>query len=355
MTMANPTIEDICHRYFIRYSRLDGAIPYAFSGAQGNQLIVFIDLYGLYRTIYSRSFRTQITDYVSFTSEMVNICAHYRAYFKKRGIKTKIFLISSFNTPSCIKAMIPEYNKTMDDKRSNKIISEMMDFNFNLLEILCPYLPDIFFLKTEFESSVLMYEIINREKKPALIISTDLYPIQLCTELPNVAYMWPAWIRNEKGETEDISPICPPIGHSEQNLSFTYIIRRKSGKSMSERARGVVIASNYMLLGALNQFKERDLVPQLLNSSTAAKIINETPGGLNNKLFPSDLADKIDPELFDIIQRRFNALDIGYQLGIFNNSIEYHSLHYENLSDPDAVNLINSKYFRKNPLDLLRL
>lgn len=357
MSAGAPTIEDICRRYYIRYSRLKGAIPYAFANNDPREGInIFIDLYGLYHTIYSRTFRTQITDYVSFTSQMVNLCSHYRGFFKYIGVPTKIFLISSFNTPSYIKNFLPEYNKTMDEKRNNKLISEMMNFNFELLDILCPYLPDIFFLQTEFESTVLMYEIMNREVRPNLIISTDLYPLQLCTVVPNTAFMTPIWIRNENGETEDISPICPPYSHPEHELSFTYTIRRKSGKTFSEGMRGSVIASNYVLLQALNQCKDRDL-PILYNSRTAAKMINEVPGMEGQKVFPQDLQYLFEgnKETFDLILRRFRALDFGFQNVIFKESLEYKTLHYENLSDPDAVNLINSKYFQNNPLDLLRL
>jgi len=358
MSAGAPTIEDICRRYYIRYSRLKGAIPYAFANNDPREGInIFIDLYGLYHTIYSRTFRTQITDYVSFTSQMVNLCSHYRGFFKYIGVPTKIFLISSFNTPSYIKnSLIPEYNKTMDEKRNNKLISEMMNFNFELLDILCPYLPDIFFLQTEFESTVLMYEIMNREVRPNLIISTDLYPLQLCTVVPNTAFITPIWIRNENGETEDISPICPPCGHPEHELSFTYIIRRKNGKTLSEGMRGSVIASNYVLLQALNQCKDRD-IPVLYNSRTAAKMINEVPGMEGQKIFPQDLKYLFEgnEETFDLILRRFRALDFGFQNVIFRESLECKTLHYENLSDPDAVNLINSKYFQNNPLDLLRL
>ena len=253
----------------------------------------------------------------------------------------------------------------MDEKRSNKVISDMMDFNLQLLGIISPYLPDIFFLKTEFESSVLMYEIMNREGDiPSLILTTDLYPLQLCTMKDNVALLWPRWSRSENGVTEDISAICPPRGHFEHEKSFAYIIQRTNGKTTSDTIRGAVIPSNFMLLEAMNQFKDRDL-KVLLNVKVASKLINETPGGLETKLFPQDIFNRLkveeaagyhlDQSIFDRIQNRFKALNLDFQHMLFTNSVEYAALHYENLSDPDALNMINSKYFANNPLDLLRL
>lgn len=362
---TNPSVESIISRYFVRYNRLSGAIPYAFSDVNSNVLNIYVDLYGLFRTIYSRSYRTNVTDYVAFTSSIVSLCAHYRTFFKSRGVHTKIFLISSFNTPSFVKAELPEYNITMDDKRSNKVISDMMDFNLGLLDILCPYLPDIFFLKTEFESAVLMYEIMNREGNiPSLILTTDLYPLQLCTMKDNVALLWPRWSRAENGMVEDISAICPPRGHFEHEKSFAYIIQRTNGKTTSDTIRGAVIPSNFMLLEAMNQFKDRDL-KVLLNVKIASKLINETPGGLETKLYPQDIFNRLkaeeaagyhlDTTIFDKIQERFRALDLSFQHNIFKQNIECVTFHYENLSDPDALNLINSKYFANNPLDLLRL
>ena len=110
-----------------------------------------------------------------------------------------------------------------------------------------------------------------------------------------------------------------------------------------------------MLLEALNQCKERDL-PIIFNVSRASKIINETPGGTISKLYPADIANSLGESVdrFEEIQNRFRALDLGFQYNIFRESLEYKTLHYENLSDPDALNLINAKYFNNN-LDLLRL
>lgn len=357
---SNPTVESIIYRYFIKYNRLSGAIPYAFQDNNSNVLNIYIDLYGMYRTIYSRSFRTTITDYTSFTSTVVNMCAHYREFFKRIGVWTKIFIISSFNTPISTVEVIPDYNHTMLEKEKNSVISDMMNFNFELLRILSPYLPDIFFLETQFESSALMYELMTRESGPNLIISTDLYPLQLCTLFDNTAYIWPMKIFNSNNEYEDISPICPPRSHSEHNISYAYINRRKHGKTTSEQLEGSVTASNYVLLQALNQFKERDL-KLLLNSRIATRVINETPGALEYKLRPMDIANSLekfiatDPNFMVTLNNRYNALNVEYQHILYTNSVECSTLHYENLSDPDALNLINDKYFKNNPLDIFRI
>jgi hypothetical protein len=97
-----------------------------------------------------------------------------------------------------------------------------------------------------------------------------------------------------------------------------------------------------------------------MNSSKATKIIVETPGGTDTKLFIRDICSHelmkgIGEERIIEFENRYNALDVGVQSNLFNASIEYNTLKYENLNDPDAINLINSKYFTNNPLDLFRL
>lgn len=352
-------IEDILIRYFVKYDTLDSLISYAFEGSNENSLNIFIDLYGLYHTIYSRNFRTNIIDYTSFTSSIINMCVHYRSYFRGLGVHTKIFLISSFNLPKTTLENIPYYNKTMTEKIKNNIVSDAMDLNLNLLELLCPYLPDIFFIKTDFESAVIMNEIIDRERTsenkciPALIVSTDIYPIQLCAIKENVSYIWP-----RKIHAEDISLICPNFRHSEFINNFWSIITHKIGNSMSTEKVRCISPSNLMLLLALNHFKDRDL-PVIVNMTKAKRIISEVIGFNSMKLTMQSLFDmnpKIHDELdFPTVNYRYLALDIPYQSLVFKESVENTTLHYENLQDPGAVRMINDQYFTNNPIDILRI
>lgn len=368
---TNPSVEDIVIRYMTRYERLDQAISYAFAGYENaRQLNIYIDLFGLFRTIISKSYRTQIKDYNALTSGVIGICAHYRNYFNRIGVSTKIFIISSFNIPSVVRAFLPEYNKSMIEKLGNKVILDMVTFNLDILELLCPYLPDIHFIKTEYESSVLMYEIMKREGEsiPSLIISSDLYPLQLTNKLPNVAYLWPrksyGTFKSRGVDTDpqyekeviDVSPICPPKSHPEYQKSFTYVITRKLGKNASETNRGYVNASNQVLLQALNNFPERDLKTKI-SINKASKIINEVASIDNQTIYPEDIKDIIESNNLDFkeISNRYKALDVNYQHLWFQDSIEYANLHYDNLQDPDALNMINTKFFKNNPLDLYRL
>ena len=60
----------------------------------------------------------------------------------------------------------------------------MIQFNIDLLNLMCKYLPDIYFIKGTFETGVIMYDLILRNEKkshsiPHLILTKDIYNYQL--------------------------------------------------------------------------------------------------------------------------------------------------------------------------------
>ena len=89
-------LEVFITKYFVKYNRLDQIIPYAFANSRATSIDLFIDLYGIYKGIFSRNYVTRISDYTSFTSTLINMCCHYRTYFKLLGVTTKIFIVPSF-------------------------------------------------------------------------------------------------------------------------------------------------------------------------------------------------------------------------------------------------------------------
>lgn len=355
--MYTVSVEQLVMRYFVKYNRLDELIPKVFYQSKAKSVNIYIDLYGLYKTILSRSYRTDITDYTSFIVSIVNMCAHYRGYFKSLRVSTKFFIISSFNIPEINSKFSASYNKIMYDKLRNEPVKEMININISLLEVLCPYLPDIHFLKTEFESTVLMKHLILLEKSkgnnnPNIILSTDIYPMQLCS-LENTVFLKP-----RKTNNGDMSLMTYPIESEMHEDSFWRIVCLERENLTSDKNKVLVSSSNYMLLMALTRFPERNF-KSLINFNTANKLLGDMIGKspirysltaiyYNNE----DLYTKYP---IDMIESRFNCLDADYQTLFFNESIEPSIIQYENLNDPDAVRLINDKYFSNNPIDIFKL
>lgn len=358
MSQNNVPVEYLITRYFVRYQQLDSMIPVVFKGSKANVVNIYIDLYGIYKTIFSRTYRTDISDYTSFTVTLINMCSHYRSYFKGIGVYANIFLISSYNVPELSKKFIANYNKTFSDKLKNTAVKEMVELNTQLLEILCPYLPNIHFLSTKFESTVLINKIIQLEiekgnSNPNIIISSDIYPMQLCSEYDNTVFLKP-----KKYQGVDNSLITFPRDHEFHKNSFWSIICKDRDNLMSDENRITISTRNYMLLMALNRFPERNFEAKL-NIHVANRYISNIVGNEPIKL-SVDMLYESQPDLFNKVPQtqidsRYKTLDISYQSLLFEEDIESKVLHYENLNDPDAVQMINSQYFEKNPIDLFRL
>lgn len=355
--MYTVSVEQLVMRYFVKYTRLDELVPKVFQNSNAKSVNIYIDLYGLYKTLLSRTYRTDISDYTAFIVSIVNMCAHYRGYFKSLRVSTKFFIISSFNVPEMNSKFVASYNKTMYDKLKNQPVKEMIDININLLEVLCPYLPDIHFLKTEFESTVLMNYLIAREKgignnNPNIIISTDIYPMQLCC-LENTVFLKP-----RKTNNGDMSLMTYPFGHNMHEDSFWRIVCLERENLASDKNKVMISSSNYMLLMALTRFPERNL-KSIVNFTVANKLLGQIIEKSTTRYNISTIFNA-DKDLYsrypkELLDSRFKCLDMGYQSILFSESLEPHVIQYENLNDPDAVRLINDKYFSNNPIDIFKL
>lgn len=351
-------VEYIVARYFVKYNRLDNLISFAFKGSDATHVNLYIDLYGLYFTLMSRNYHTDMSNYISMTTSIVNMCAHYRGYFKRIGVSTTIFLVSSYNIPSQTLQFIPTYNRTFQDKLKSKALREMIELNIELLSIICPYLPDIHFIKTDFESAVMINHLIKNEglhgnEDPNIIISSDLYPIQLVNDFKDTVFLRP--LKSPEG---DASVITLPRGSEGFEEMFWAVVTRSRSKIGLIQERPDVYAANFVFLEALNSFPERNL-KVLLNITTAKKYMNQVTNGTDIHV-TLDMLYELNSELatrcpIASVKPRVNALDVHYQSMLFAESLEPKVLHYENLNDPGAVQLINSKYFANDPIDLLRL
>lgn len=351
--------EYIVARYFVKYNRLEELVSESFYGSKATNLNIYIDLYGLYKTLFSRSYRTDISDYTAFIVTVVNMCAHYRGFFRSKRVETKFFIISSYNIPEVNRKFVAEYNKTMVQKLSNQQVKEMVEINTELLDVLCPYLPDIHFFHTEYESSVLMEYIIRKEcneygnTSPNIIISSDIYPMQLCTIFPNTVFLRP---RKSKGK--DYSMITLPYGHRMFQESFWRIVCLEREGLTNNRNTVSISPANYMLLMALTRFPERDF-KSIINFTMANQIIYNIIGD-SEQPFNVDALYEADDTLYnrfpkETLNSRYKCLALQYQSSLFEESIEAKTFHYENLQDPNAVQMINDRYFANNPIDVFKL
>jgi hypothetical protein len=117
---------------------------------------------------------------------------------------------------------------------------------------------------------------------------------------------------------------------------------------------------NFTLFSALTRFPEREIYQLMRNSTDAIKIIEHIVGSEDIHAFPSQLCGNSEiaksyPVPISLVESRYKSLDIKFMLPFYQEDIESKEMKFENLVDNGTINMINSKYFSKNPIDTMRL
>ena len=203
----------IIYGSYVKINRLQRIVFDTFSNtsiADATHLNVFIDLYSILHPIFSEHYRVVIENYTDVTAGIINMCAHYRNFFRGLGVHTSFYLIYSDNICDFNRKFVAGYNDSFYRKSQIKTFRDIIDTNLDLLNTICPYLPDIHFVKSinNWESSVIIANIIEtlNEHSPNLIISRDVYPLQLCALYPWTSYLYPCKFQLKN---EDISVMVP--------------------------------------------------------------------------------------------------------------------------------------------------
>ena len=342
---------------FVKYERLAPIIAEAFVGYDDTYLDIYIDMNSVIRSLYNSNFNTSITNYKSLAACMVNMCAHYRDYFRKYlGVNTDIIIVMSDNCYIMNRKMVAEYNKTSLYKiKSNTLITNMIEDNMNALNLLVPYLPNIYMVQSEFETSGVISAIIEKRlelNRPSLIISRDVLNMQILSLYNRTAVLRPMKTLNNG----DTSYIVGPL--SDQKSIINYWSYLNSEISESKTLTNIIHPINTSLLMAMCGYDKRDL-STIINIRSARKYIyncvQDNPVHCSVKtLF--EMNDKLNEKTsWTTISSRQKVLDVIFQQAMYKESIEYKLLNFTDLYDPAMVKRINDKLFYDDPIDLDRL
>lgn len=373
--MANmiPDVADILYGSYIRYDRMYEMTKYAFHGnIESKSVNVFIDLYSILLSLYKRP-DAMIQDQYSIASCIINLAIHIRAYFESRHrVYTKIYIVyggtryPEFPANSQFHQLYNANNILMED--SNYNLRCVIEDNFGILELLCPYLFDIFFIRddfTEFNSIVgYITEIIDTEKLPNVLYSKDLMSYQLVAYRPFTFLYRPKKSNNEdRSWVVTKSTLYNAYRYGELNTKTEY------DTTISPQLFSLVQSIAGVRTRSINSIKNINTTIKLLEKSIASgyildgyngyDIVNNFNRGLYDYINEANPLMRIfeDREIAERVRRNF--IDIDYQnmysRYIYSPTTNKINLSCVNLYSPDEVKAINNKYFRKYPLDLNRV
>lgn len=348
--------DKIIYGSYVKHNRLDRIVYDTFSNtsiAAATNLNIFVDLYSVLKPILSEHYRVDIPALTTITSGIINLCGHYRSFFRSLKVNTKFFLIYSNNTSEINRKLVAGYNESFYNKSHIKQYRDFLNSNFDLLNLLCPYLPDIHFIKSteDYEVAVIIAGIIEKlnDRNPNLIISRDLYPLQLTALYPYTSYLFP--LKTRSGDESIMIPISEKISFRREFWELYCKRHNISPTKMIE-----ISPLNMSLFSALTNFMERG-INGVTSPSNARKVIKNIVGEEDVKI-SIDLLESNEDILtnYPLVISRFNSLDIFYALSMYKVSPEYKSIQFINLRDDTKINQICSMdVFVNNPIDLTLL
>lgn len=357
------SIDQIIYSSCVKYDRLQYLVYRTFSDtsiAKATTLNVFVDLYSVLKSVFSEHGHTDLSlgNYTDITVGLVNMCAHYRSFFKSIGVYTKFYMVFSLNTGEYYTKFVKDYNAKFRAKSEVKQFVDVVASNFQLLELITPYLPDIHFVYTKenYESTVLMAYLINKinDGNPNLILSKDIYPMQLCASFPYTSYLHPKKIKG--GGDASMMITINEKKESFRKDFWDLLISERLGNFTSIETLYKLSPVNFPLLCAMNRFTDRNLY--------AVININQSVDAIYNVVEDADIrltidtllmSGKISEALIRTIEPRLYCLDYNYAYPYYANSPEVLNINLNNLQDNGKLENINSKYFANNPMKLLYL
>lgn len=346
------SVSQIINSSLTRYNELHAIVNEAFVGSSATHLDIYVDINSLTKSLYNRENEVFIEDYAVVASCLINLCAHYRDFFNRAPyhVDTTFYLVYCNNYSDMYTRTIKTYNKTMVDYMKNKtIIRDLIMKNVLLLDTLCPYLPDIHFIyDDEYETATIMNHLMEINQNASMVITKDMYTYQLINNPETII------LRPKKSNGLDKS-------YYVNSLNVYQILAAERNNKIfdtglsSELLSAVYTLSSCVTRNIYSVYSLRQAVSLLEQSIKGGFMLNQYNADPHTLFYRGlfDMRRDLKISDHDFI-KRFEVIDVPYQTNIYNN-YTHNEINITNLTDPEAVQAINNKYFKKVPLDLNRL
>ena len=313
-------------------------------------LNIFIDLYSMITPLF-KFYR--FDNPLSLTACMANAAIHYRNYFRKLGFYSNIFLIYSPTMSHNNLRYCPEYNNyNIISMTNNRDVSRLLEENLELVDMVCRYLPDIFFRQGTVEVPVIITDMISKFNAKnfhtsALVISSSPISFQIPCICSNAKVLYLRRSRevlyvdntNALNQAALLNDKKAKLRELDQSwVAGYYTLCAPNKRSMSH------MCSTNPALKILAQIYANN---ETLNTQSLYEHFME-------RYLQTKSKDKMSPkEVMDKIYNRFMCLDFNHQLALYRLMPESSETGYlSQLQDLDELYKINDTYFRSNPINL---
>lgn len=344
----NFLIDYALYSQFIKYDELKKLIVKEYKSDNYSKTInVYIDLYQFLMTALRY---TKIDDPYVICASMINYAGHMRNYFKTvHNMYSNIILVYSTNDSENNTRFIPEYNSKYNSrKKTNSFMYDKMKINLELLEILIPYIPDVFLKKGSVEPSVIIHHLIQKSyfgKHPNLIISNS----QMMYQLP-VFSKSAIVIKKDLSYTNGILDRTYSYNNSNCLNGYVYELTKKN-------LDYVINQNSISFVNILRGIPKRS-IKSLFSINPSLIMANKIPLGCEHDpdiqydIYVNYKSNKSKISKEEYINR-YKCIDLGYQYKLYKLLPESKEIKFlEQLEDVNSMHEINDAYFKNSALNL---
>lgn len=352
------------HGFFVTYKQLveeNRIFANIDKWANCSNIDIYIDMNSATKELFYN--KPLVNGGAEVASTLLNLCGHYREYYRKfHQCETRFFIIYSINRPKNCVDIFDEYNSPNIMKQMrDPIIYDMITKACSYLDEICKYIPDVFFIYSDYETSVTIYDSIDfRQQKPypSLIISKDPLTCSVVAFSDNCLILRPhksmvsgGNYKIDKSYFIKQKEIMPHIIHEYTNKNLP-IYRELSPKFIP-------------VIFSLCGLKKRNISKLLNINEAVTSIYNGIQDGsiVNGYNHIELLYDALRIEFFGVSKKeifdRYVMMDMITQHNTMVNELSLGVDEYDfkvvNVEDPERVHFLNNTEFKNCPIYLDRL
>lgn len=347
-------LQGVIYGYCVKYTRLAQLINTNFAGSTATTIDIFVDVRNIYNRVllFMRLKHMRPNNRFFIASGIINLCAHYREFFRSRYNTASRFWLINAESVSNHSMVYKDY--ALSPLNDTDICPNIIADNTMILNTITPYLPDITMINANgFDIGVNVLDIVSKEQvfgndNPRIILSKDRSALQIADSIVNTFVLRPI-----KKASDDESVLYG------LQMAIPEYVSREFNKGYPTM---LIPAGLCSVLMALTKNSSRH-IPSKLRIDTALRKLapltqpNQTLGAQTQYPHVWDIKALltqlgVDSDPFEI-ELRYKAIDIPIMYEAFKvhpvNTI-YTSI--VNLYAPEEVKKINEQYFKGIPLDL---
>lgn len=361
--MVRLPLEVIVGSNYVRYETLGGLIAQAYNdpNVQSDQLNIFIDLYSIIKPMFTsdRSIEYDMTSELELSADILNMCAHYRLFFDRLKVNTKIFLIFGLNRPENNAILSKGYNdKFYSSYIAKPKLRELVEKNMKSLELLCMSLPHIYYfnignmeVSSYIEYILQMHKLNDKSLNPTMenmVISKDVLPLQLVSSGCTV-------LRPKKSKGSDSSFIVSHINFWNSFMSEVRNVKVQDYYKIDPALFANILAMTRVPERCMNSIKSVPVVCNYILKAIEMGYITK------NQDFDQATINKVLEILgvntnYTTLEMRWKAISSKFMANyIIPNDPRISNPILIELNDPDSIREIVARYYEKSPIDLDRL